>query len=98
MVIIRRVNSPGAAVRAPQPEPENVNDDDENARATLAAKGSPLLGPKQAAYYLGLTVRTLQRHRSAGSGPRFRRHCRHVQYHIDDLDAWARRFETGHDG
>jgi hypothetical protein len=64
-------------------------DDDENARAARAAQGSPFLSPEQAAHYLGLSTRTLQEHRSAGTGPRLRRHCRHVRYHIDDLDSWS---------
>ena len=68
--------------------------DDENARARRAAKGTPFLNPEQAAHYLGLSVRTLQTHRSRGTGPRFRRHCRHVRYHIDDLDAWSTRTGT----
>lgn len=73
--------------------------DDENARASRAAKGSPFLDPKQAAHYLGVSIRTLQEHRSAGAGPRFRRHCRHVRYHIDDLDAWSQGVsEAGDDG
>lgn len=65
-------------------------EDDENARAARAAKGSPFLSPEQAAFYLGLSVRTLQEYRSAGKGPRFRRHSRHIRYHIDDLDAWSK--------
>jgi hypothetical protein len=68
-----------------------MDDDDENARAARAAKGSPFLSPEQAAHYLGLSTRTLQAHRTARTGPRFRRHCRHVRYHIDDLDAWSKR-------
>lgn len=62
---------------------------DENDRAARAMKGSPFLSPEQAAHYLGLSVRTLQQHRSDRTGPRFRRHCRHVRYHIDDLDRWS---------
>lgn len=62
---------------------------DENARAARAAKGSPFLSPQQAAHYLGLSVRTLQEQRSARTGPRYRRHCRHIRYHIDDLDGWS---------
>ena len=65
-------------------------EEDENARAARAAKGSPFLSPEQAAFYLGLSVRTLQEYRSAGKGPRFRRHSRHIRYHIDDLDAWSK--------
>ena len=64
--------------------------DDENARAARAARGSPFLSPQQAAYYLGLSVRTLQMHRTEGTGPKFRRHGRRIRYHIDDLDAWGR--------
>lgn len=62
---------------------------DQAARARLALRGSPFLSPQQAAHYLGVSVRTLQEHRSAGTGPRFRRHCRHIRYHIDDLDSWS---------
>jgi len=39
---------------------------------------------------LGVSVRTLQIYRSKGNGPRFRRHCHRVRYHIDDLDAWSK--------
>lgn len=66
-----------------------MSDDDQAARARLALRGSPFLSPEQAAHYLGVSVRTLQEHRSACTGPRFRRHCRHVRYHIDDLDSWS---------
>jgi hypothetical protein len=64
--------------------------DDENERAMRATKGSPFLSPAQAAHYLGMSERTLQEHRSARTGPRFRRHSRHIRYHIDDLDHWSR--------
>lgn len=64
--------------------------DDENARAARARKGSPFLSTEQAAFYLGLSPRKLQAMRSAGEGPRFRRHSRYVRYHIDDLDLWSR--------
>jgi len=33
--------------------------------------------------------------RTAGGGPRFRKHGRYVRYHIDDLDEWsAERVKT----
>lgn len=66
------------------------SDDDANVRAARARAGSPYLSPKQAAFYLGMSPRTLQEHRSAGAGPRCRRHSRHIRYHIDDLDTWSR--------
>ena len=63
--------------------------DDDIARADRAKKGSPFLSTEQAAFYLGLSARKVQALRAAGSGPRFRRHCRHIRYHIDDLDRWS---------
>jgi excisionase family DNA binding protein len=64
--------------------------DDENARAARAAKGSPFLDAQQAAFYLGVSVRTLQVHRSSGTGPAYRRHGRRIRYHIDDLERWSK--------
>jgi len=49
----------------------------------------PYLNTRQAAHRLGMTVRHLERMRSNGTGPRFRRHGRLVFYHIDDLEAWS---------
>ena len=66
-----------------------MNEQDDHVRAAQAARGSPFLSPEQAAHYLGLSVRTLQEYRSAGKGPRFRRHSRHVRYHIADLEHWS---------
>ena len=63
--------------------------DDDIARAERAKKGSPFLSTEQAAFYLGLSARTLQVMRASGGGPPFRRHSRHVRYHIDDLDSWS---------
>ncbi|MGF7150088.1 excisionase family DNA binding protein [Sphingomonas zeicaulis] len=75
-----------------------TKDDEAVARAKRAARGSPFLSPEQAAHYLGVSVRTLQEHRSRGSGPPYRRHFRHVRYHIDDIDAWSTRHEAGEGG
>jgi len=66
-----------------------MEDDDSIARAKEAKRGSPFLSPKQAAHYLGVSLRTLQVHRTHGTGPRFRRHCRRIRYHIDDLNSWS---------
>ena len=63
--------------------------DDDIARASRAKKGSPFLSTEQAAFYLGLSARKMQAMRAGGTGPRFRRHCRYVRYHIDDLDNWS---------
>jgi excisionase family DNA binding protein len=69
--------------------------DDEIVRAANAKKGSPFLSTDQAAYYVGLSRRTLEKMRTMGGGPRFRKHGRYVRYHIDDLDEWsAERLKT----
>jgi hypothetical protein len=63
--------------------------DDEIVRAANAKKGSPFLNTDQAAYYVGLSRRTLEKMRTVGGGPRFRKHGRYVRYHIDDLNEWS---------
>lgn len=73
--------------------------DDAIERAARAKKGCPFLSTEQAAFYLGLSPRKLQKMRAAGHGPVFRRHSRYVRYHIDDLDAWSRTSgASGHAG
>ena len=74
--------------------------DDEIFRAARAKSGSPFLTTAQAAHYVGLSRRTLEKMRLTGSGPRFRKHGRYVRYHIDDLDDWSlgeRRESTSDD-
>lgn len=63
--------------------------DDEIDRADKARQGSPFLNTAQAAFYIGLSRRTLEKMRLTGDGPRFRKHGRYVRYHINDLDAWS---------
>ena len=45
----------------------------------------PLLDQKTAAKLLGLSVRTLERHRLAGTGPRYARLGRLIRYRQQDL-------------
>ena len=63
--------------------------DDDNALATQAKKGSPFLNTDQAAFYVGLSRRTLEKMRRQGRGPSFRKHGRYVRYHIADLITWS---------
>ena len=73
---------------------------DHTSRAAEARKGSPFLSTREAAFYLGLSFRTLEKMRLTGNGPRFRKHGRFVRYHIADLDAWSegRRHSSTSDG
>ena len=66
------------------------DDEDANRRAVAARNGSPFLSTKEAAFYLGLKPHTLICMRMRKEGPVFRRHGRHIFYHIDDLDNWSR--------
>ncbi len=59
------------------------------------------LSTREAAHYLGLSVRTLNRYRVSGDGPVFHRFGGRVRYRRDDLDGWAavrRRVSTVDDG
>jgi predicted DNA-binding transcriptional regulator AlpA len=54
-----------------------------------------------AALHLGLSGRTLEKHRCFGTGPKFHKLGGRVVYSVADLDAWAARgrkkstFDTG---
>ena len=45
----------------------------------------------EAARFLGLSGRTLEKHRTYGTGPVFRKLGGRVVYAIDELEAWAER-------
>ncbi|MDD4616376.1 MAG: helix-turn-helix domain-containing protein [Alphaproteobacteria bacterium] len=65
--------------------------DDDCIRAEKARQGSPFLTTKEAAYYLSVCPRTLEKMRLSGRGPRYRGHGRLVRYHIEDLEAWSNK-------
>lgn len=43
----------------------------------------------EAGHYLGLSGRTLEKHRTYGTGPRYRKIGGRVIYALSDLEAWA---------
>ena len=45
----------------------------------------------EAAHFLSLSGRTLEKHRTYGTGPAYRKLGGRVVYSIDDLQAWADR-------
>lgn len=67
----------------------------------VAAPVSPqrYLTNDEAAGYLRLSPRTLEKQRVIGGGPKFRKFGRRVMYAVADLDAWAdeRSFEATSD-
>ena len=52
---------------------------------------SPLLSNEEAAAFLRLSPRTLEKYRVIGGGPRFRKLGRRVFYMLADLDEWSAR-------
>ncbi|TWG95893.1 AlpA family transcriptional regulator [Mesorhizobium sp. J18] len=47
------------------------------------------LRTKEAAAFLGLSSRTLEKHRTYGTGPSYRKLGGRVVYAVDELEAWA---------
>ncbi len=66
---------------------------------TTTAPPQRYLTNDEAADYLRLSPRTLEKQRVIGGGPRFRKFGRRVMYAVADLDAWAdsRSFEATSD-
>ena len=63
-------------------------------RPAVAATDTPAqpqryLTNDEAAEYLRLSPRTLEKQRVIGGGPKFRKFGRRVMYTVADLDAWA---------
>jgi predicted DNA-binding transcriptional regulator AlpA len=50
-----------------------------------------LLRTPEAARFLGLSGRTLEKHRTYGTGPAFKKLGGRVVYAVTDLEAWANR-------
>ena len=55
----------------------------------LGHASEAFLTTAQAAFYVNLSRRTLEKMRTVGGGPKYRKHGRYVRYHIDDLDSWS---------
>ena len=48
-----------------------------------------LLRTKEAARFLGISLRTLEKHRTYGTGPIYRKIGGRVLYAVEDLQAWT---------
>jgi predicted DNA-binding transcriptional regulator AlpA len=58
-------------------------------RASDRAVTSRFVRTSEAGAYLGLSARTLEKHRTYGTGPVYRKLGNRVVYAIEELDAWA---------
>jgi predicted DNA-binding transcriptional regulator AlpA len=57
----------------------------------VAALPPRYLRTKEAAEFLSLSARTLEKHRTYGTGPAYRKLGGRVVYSLDDLEIWADR-------
>jgi predicted DNA-binding transcriptional regulator AlpA len=55
------------------------------------------LTEQQVAAQLGMSIKTLQRWRLLGQGPRFRKFGGAVRYSVADIEAWAEAVPSGGD-
>ncbi|MDA7417110.1 helix-turn-helix domain-containing protein [Xenophilus arseniciresistens] len=78
----------------PQAAPSSTPEPAQNSAAATAQPD--YLTNDEAAAFLRLSPRTLEKHRVIGGGPRFRKFGRRVMYARSDLKAWAdeRSFEA----
>ncbi|MEW6121698.1 MAG: helix-turn-helix domain-containing protein [Pseudomonadota bacterium] len=60
-------------------------------RTDVAALPPRYLRTKEAAVFLSLSPRTLEKHRTYGTGPAYRKLGGRVVYSIEDLQAWVAR-------
>lgn len=60
-------------------------------KSDLAILPPRFLRTKEAAEFLSLSARTLEKHRTYGTGPSYRKLGGRVVYSIDELEAWAER-------
>ncbi|MDE0331666.1 MAG: helix-turn-helix domain-containing protein [Nitrospinae bacterium] len=95
---IRRDMAPGAfTTRAPAAGAGH----EEQGEIRMNENARNYLSTRQAAEWLGLSPRTLDRYRVTGQGPVFHRFGSRVRYLLADLEAWAsarRRASTSDDG
>ncbi|MDE0031389.1 MAG: helix-turn-helix domain-containing protein [Deltaproteobacteria bacterium] len=90
---------PGSSTAPPLSGGAVVNLEAEGGRG-MYGNGSKHFSTREAAAWLGLSPRTLDRYRVSGDGPAFHRFGSRVLYLAADLEAWAstRRLSTSDDG
>lgn len=88
-----------ACCRFPSMENAKVTTDKPQPDASLPNVSARYLTNHEAAAFLRLSPRTLEKQRVLGGGPRFRKFGRRVMYAMADLETWAneRSFEATSD-
>ena len=91
---------PGSSTAPPLSAGAGINLEEEGGNG-MNGNGNKYLSTRDAATWLGLSPRTLDRYRVSGDGPAFHRFGGRVRYLAADLDDWAsarRRLSTSDDG
>ena len=91
---------PGSSTAPPLSAGAGINLEEEGGKG-MNGNGTKYLSTREAAAWLGLSPRTLDRYRVSGDGPAFHRFGSRVRYLAADLDDWAaarRRLSTSDDG
>ena len=86
---------------APLPPPGSGACAEQEGGNHMTGNGKNYLNTREAAAWLNLSPRTLDRYRVSGDGPVFHRFGGRVRYQVVDLEAWAgarRRVSTSDDG
>jgi len=82
-------------------EPGGENDHEREGDVEVNDRPTQYMGTREAAAFLGLSPRTLDRYRVTGEGPAFHKFGTRIRYARADLEAWAalrRRLSTSDDG
>ena len=91
---------PGSSTAPPLSAGAGINLEEEGGKG-MNGNGTKYLSTREAAAWLGLSPRTLDRYRVSGEGPAFHRFGSRVRYLVTDLETWAaarRRVSTSDDG
>ena len=82
-------------------DPGGATDEDRGGDVEVNGRPTEYMGTREAAAFLGLSPRTLDRYRVTGQGPAFHKFGTRVRYARTDLEDWAaerRRTSTSDDG
>ena len=82
-------------------DPGGIVDEDRGGDVEMNDRPTEYMGTREAAAFLGLSPRTLDRYRVTGEGPAFHKFGTRVRYARADLEDWAaerRRTSTSDDG
>ncbi len=91
----------GGSLDAPLPPIGSGANSEQKGGKQMKENGRNYLNTREAAAWLNLSPRTLDRYRVSGDGPVFHRFGGRVRYQVADLETWAsarRRVSTSDDG